>query len=493
MNELISLSRMVTFCNSVSSSLPDKDLKGKESFFIEKLLEKSYETDEEAAAELYNSNPNDVRYKMLKHRVKKKFYNNLFLVNYQKLKAKAYVKAEQECFILLHHANLFLRQNDYKLAELNAKKIYNISNEYDFTNFKIAALEIMTFCYSELGALKNFEKIRNQLEGVLIQKKFEREAVNQFQLIKIKLTKSIKSRRAYLSKLENDVTHLEKLWNLGQTVDAFNAYYKVYIWYHELIGDFSKIAELTLLSERLVQDGIVNGLRFDSNFNKYILVYSHLRSSQLKEGLIYAERFLDDFNPNTFNWFAFLENYFLLAVHSKNYELGSLLISKAVSNLHFKKIPSAAKERWQLFQAYLSVITDSTNFKKNNNPYLLSLPEYSKDKQGFNVAILILQFLYFLQRKDYEALLYRIESLKKYIHTHLNDSFSLRSKLFLKLLVLTVTEDFDAASCNKKGKKYYDKLVNTPTPGDAFAEIEIIPYEHFWEFITSILDNKQSA
>ncbi|GAB3199571.1 hypothetical protein ABID22_002378 [Pontibacter aydingkolensis] len=489
MNELISLSRMVTFCNSISSSLPDKDLKGKEGFFVDKLIQKSYETDEEAALELYNSNPNDVRYKMLKHRVKKKFYNNLFLINYQKLKVKPYVQGEQECFLLLHHANLFLKQIDYRLAELNARKIISIANEFDFTNFKIAALEILLFCNSESGSYKDFERNRKELDSLMRKKAYERDAVNLFQVIKIKLNKSIKSRREYLPQLEKDVRKLEVLWKKSKTFDAFNAYYKTHISYYELIGDFSKIVELTILSEKLLENGEVCAQRFDSSFNKYVLVYAHLKAADYKKGLFYAEKYLPDFN-NTHNLFNYLENYFLLALHSQKYELASLLLDKVFTNNSYSKISATAKERWQLYQAYLSIINGNLYLKKISNPYLISLPEYSKDKQGFNVAILILQFFYFLQRRDLEALLYRIESLKKYVHTHLKDTFSLRSKLFLKLLILSVTEDFDAESIRKKGRKNFEKLSDMPPPGDAYAEIEIVPYEHLWELILDVLQKR---
>ncbi|MBC5994359.1 hypothetical protein [Pontibacter cellulosilyticus] len=490
MNELISLSRMVTFCNSPSSSLPDKDLKGKEGFFVEKLLHKSYDTDEEAAFELYNSNPNDVRYKMLKHRIKKKFYNNLFLVNYQKLKVKPFIQGEQECYMLLHHANLFLKQADYKLAELNAKKVLNIATEFDFTNFKIAALEILLFCNSELGAYKSFTANKRQLDTLMLKKAYESEAVNLFLLIRIRLNKSVKSRREYLPQLEKDLDKLEMLWKSSRTFDAFSAYYKAHIWYNELIGDFAKIVELTVLSEKLLESGEVCAQRFDASYNKYVLVYAHLKAAKYDKGLVYAEKFLEEFSQNSHNWFAYLENYFLLAIHSKKYELAGTLLHKVFSNTFYAKLSAAAKERWQLYQAYLSIVDDSSKQNHITNPYLLSLPEYSKDKQGFNVAILILQFFYFLKRKDIEALLYRIESLKKYIHTHLKDTFSLRSKLFLKLLILAVTEDFEADSIRKKGRKHMEKLIDSPTPGDAYAEIEIVPYEHLWELILEVLQQR---
>jgi hypothetical protein len=41
--------------------------------------------------------------------------------------------------------------------------------------------------------------------------------------------------------------------------------------------------------------------------------------------------------------------------------------------------------------------------------------------------------------------------------------------------------------CRKKGKYLYEKLQVISPPGEAYAEIEIIPYEHIWEMILDIL------
>ncbi|MHC2992590.1 hypothetical protein OB13_13720, partial [Pontibacter sp. HJ8] len=232
----------------------------------------------------------------------------------------------------------------------------------------------------------------------------------------------------------------------------------------------------------------------DLIYNNFVLVYAHLRAKDFENGLYYAELNLPLYKTSSQNWFAYMENYFLLAVHAKQYTLGNLLLQKVFNNNAFKNIPTTAKERWMLYQAYFRLVySEATSISQEaKNPYLLSLPEYSKDKLGFNVAILTLQFIYLLEKGDAEALLYRIESLKKYISTHLKDVFSLRSKLFLKLLMLVVTEDFDVVQCRQKGENLYKKLMATPAPGDAYAEIEIVPYEHLWDLILQILKDKES-
>ncbi|MFD2245232.1 hypothetical protein [Pontibacter ruber] len=494
MEELIKLSKLVTaYLSNNGLITQEKKQNSKEGLFITNLKNGKYLSDTEAAKDLYNSDANDVRYKMLKHRLKRKLYSSLYFIDYNKVKWPDHLQKEQECISLIHHAHILKNEFEYNLVENLANKILAIALQYSFTDLQITALELKALSYSELGLVKKYYKVVDELEEALIKKQYEREALTLFQTFNLKLKKSVKTRREFLPELLKIIDRLEELWSLGKTFSLFQSYYRVYIGYHEQQGNFSKLVDITLDAVKLVEEGVINPNRFNLSFNNYILVYAHLRASNLQNGLKYAEMYLPLYPQSSPNWFAYMENYFLLAVHAKQYELGQLLLQKVFDNTSFSRILTTAKERWKLYQLYFRLVAPNKSFYKDrNNPYLLSLPEYSKDKQGFNVAILILQFIYFLENGDAEALLYRIESLKKYILTHLKDVFSLRSKLFLKLLMLTVTEDFNPKSCEIKGAKILEKLQEAPTPGDAFAEIEIIPYEHLWEIILRILHEREN-
>ncbi|MBC7922602.1 MAG: hypothetical protein H7Z75_16090, partial [Ferruginibacter sp.] len=100
--------------------------------------------------------------------------------------------------------------------------------------------------------------------------------------------------------------------------------------------------------------------------------------------------------------------------------------------------------------------------------------------------------LHYLRRREIDALLFRVESLRKYAGTHLKDSSSIRSKTFFKLLELTVRLDLNPGQCRLKSKYLLTRLQNAPLPGDAYAEIEIIPYEHLWDLTLKLLKEKSS-
>jgi hypothetical protein len=494
MEEIRKLIDIVSSCSQSEAALLDgKKQSVKEKQFIQSITDGLYTTDEEAAKDLYNTHPNDVRYKMLKHRVKKKLFNELSYVNPQKVTVNFVRQKEIQCNSLIYQANIVRARYEFELVINLASKALAVAQEFDFIDLKVAALELLSLSYSEQGYVKKFAAAQEELTTAMSHFVKEREAVSLFQHATIQLRKSTKSRKEFLPQMPQIIEKLEYLWRNSGTFSAYYAYYRAYIWYHELEGNFKKIIGITVDALKQVAQSRVNVHRFDLTYNNYIMVYAHLRAKDFQNGLGYAEKNLQLYNSSSVNWFSYMENYFLLAVHAKQYELGDVLQRKIFDNTAFHIIPTVAKERWLLYRTYFRLIYPKATIREGeaNNPYLLSLPEYSKDKLGFNVAILTLQFIYLLERGETEALLYRIESIKKYVSTHLKDAFSLRSKLFLKLLVLTVTEDYEAVACRTKGEALYKKLIDTPAPGDAYAEIEIVPYEHLWDLILQILSKAE--
>jgi hypothetical protein len=492
MKEISTLLKLVSsFSPGQAEHSVSKKRSLKEERFIKNIESGFYDCDEQAAADLYSSSTNDPRYKMLKHRIKSKLYNSLKFLDPDKAGLNLVRKKEFECHNLLFQANILRWKHEFELVANLATKSLIIAEQYDFTDIKVSALELLNFSYSELGAAKKFLDTQDALREVITGFMQEREAVSLFQNATIQLRKSTKNRKEFLKQLPNLITKLEKLWESSGTFSAFNSFYRTYIMYHELEGNFQMIINITLDALKQVNENKVNRFRFDSMYNNYIMIYAHLRAKDYVNGIAHAEKNLPLYSPSSRNWFAYMENYFLLAVHARQYELGDSLQRQVFNNSAFNTtIPTIAKERWLLYRTYFKLVYPAAAAKEGEakNPYLLSLPEYSKDKLGFNVAILTLQFIYLLEKGETEALLYRIESIKKYVSTHLKDVFSLRSKLFLKLLVLTVTEDYDAIECRRKGETLYRKLIDTPAPGDAYAEIEIVPYEHLWDLILDILE-----
>jgi hypothetical protein len=103
-----------------------------------------------------------------------------------------------------------------------------------------------------------------------------------------------------------------------------------------------------------------------------------------------------------------------------------------------------------------------------------------------------LQFLYFLKKNDLDSLLYRIDALQVYVGKHLGSPFSERTRTLFKLFrALTTHYHFTPSQMRRRCDYLSDKLASLPTVGDAYTEIEIIPYEHVWELCLQWLPQSQ--
>lgn len=447
-------------------------------------------TDEQAAEKLYGSSPDDYRLKMLKSRLRKKLLNHLFFLDFSDERIKISHRFEQESLSLLYQGRTLMNEGEHKISAKLLQNALKLAGEAEITSIIISCLESLAINYSLTLRSNLFYKTRQELERYRQLAAFEYEAEGLYYSAKLELNKSVMAKRKYLATMTKSIERLRTLWEKTNSANIFEQYYILNIIKHELTGDFEEILRITAFSEKLLQQGKINKKRFDSRFNKYISVYAYLRVKDYEKGLAYAQASAQAFNRSTNNWFAFMENYLLLAMHAGSYELAVKLFEEVSGNSFFKKITPNAQERWMLYSSYLYFVNPSKELLKKSayKKLLASIPEYSKDKQGFNVAILVLQFLYYLRAEDTDMLSYLIEGLKKYAGRHLQENFSKRSVYFFKLLMMVVKADLDYVESQKKGRVLFEKLQATPVPGDAYAEIEIIPYEQLWAIVLKTLE-----
>lgn len=446
-----------------------------------------YLTDEQAAEGLYGRTPDLAAYKMAKSRLRKKLLNHLFFLDFSRSRISH--KYEQECLNLLHQARMLVNLGEHKTSERLLNKLLKISTETEFTYITVSCLELLLYIYSQTGKHRLFYKNKEVLLHYRHIARFEQEAEDYYNMARLELKKSVLARKEYLPKLATILERLRNIWKQSHSFNAFEFYYKLNLFYFELIGNYHEIINTAQESDQLFAGNKINPIRFDHRFNKFMSVSACLRNKDYDHGLSLAREHIQAFDSASSNWFAFMENYVLLAIHAKKYDTALKLIVDVDRNPFFTKLARLTKERWNLYRSYLYFVhpTEILFTEFNYQTLVSSVPEYSKDKQGFNVAILILQYLYFLKKGDTDSLLHRVEAMRKYAGTHLRDNFSDRTRDIFKLLMLAVKEDFQPIACRKKGRYLYDKLQDVAPPGEAFAEIEIIPYEHIWEIILTIL------
>lgn len=495
MNEIADLARIVT--SRSLASLPVLDLHSpqasKENQFVTGLIEAPEATQLQVVKALYGkATAINVRaLQRLQSRVQTKLLNQLYFLDHSDPRHLISRRYQLECLDLLHKINILFAEGEYKLTERLLHRCLRLAEAGDFTHYAVQCIRLLCTIHAQKSQAIPYEKAAKYLLKAQQVMLWEDEAERIFTDTQLALARTVNSRRTVLPLLPDYINQLEALNKRARTFGTFHYLYRLRLAYEELQGNYQEMIRITAAAGRRLREGKLNARRFDLRFNHFVSIYAYLRNRQPVQGLRLAEEYNRDFHPSSGNWFYFQEHYVLLALHAQQYERGQQLLGVIVKNPAYPGQREAALQRWDLYKSYLEFVLPppraTTVRQRQMAHWLLQLPEYSRDKRGHNVAILVLQLLYFLRERSLEDVLLRLERLRKYQQRHLFEPATLRSRLFLRLLQVIMEKDFDADRAAERGKALLQQLRDTPPPGEAFAEVEIIPYEHLWELALGLL------
>ena len=494
MNEIANLARIVT--SRSLTSLPVLDLNSrqvnKEQQLVSTLASTPGATQLQVVKAVYGKATavNLRALRTLQSRVQAKLLNHLYFLNHIDPRHLVSRRYELECLDLLHKVSILYAEREYSLSERLLLRCLRLAEAGEFTQYAVQTARMLRNLYAEqhkAGPYKKIASVLARAQGVL---ECEEQAERLHADIQLGLGGTVAARRTVLAQLPDYLTQLETLHRRARSFTTYNIVYRVRLAYEELQGNYQEIIRVTAAASKRLQDGNLNERRFDIRFNHFMSIYAHLRSRQPMKGLRLAEQYAQDFHPSSGNWFYFQEHHLLLALHAQQYERAQQLLVVITKSPAYLGQREAALQRWDLYRSYLAFVLPpqlATARQRQMAQWMLVLPEYSRDKRGHNVAILVLQLLHFLREHNLEDVLLRLERLRKYQQRHLFEASTLRSRLFLRLLALIIEKDFDAAHTAERGKALLRQLQETPPPGEAFAEVEIIPYEHLWELVLTLL------
>jgi hypothetical protein len=231
-----------------------------------------------------------------------------------------------------------------------------------------------------------------------------------------------------------------------------------------------------------------------------ILITSQLKitiiSKDASTALEIDANYFDKLNIGNFNWYACNYYFILTMFHTKRYFEGADRLISVASYKTFAKQPTIITELYYILQAYASFLYKiekiTTLIKLEDfriNKFLNQVPDYSRDKQGTNIPIILVQILFFLADKKFNKIIDRIESLNLYSYRHLKKDENFRSQCFIRMISEMVRADFRKTGTIFRTEKLFNKLQAVPIetyPNS--AETEIIPYEDLWAMIVERLD-----
>ena len=454
-----------------------------------------FKSDEDAARALFGTDPSDKKYLMLKSRVKARLLNNMFFLEN---KSSPYLQAQYRInrdffaakFLVIYGA----RVTGYSLLKSTLKE----AKKYHFTDIAFQSLQMLRSLSVMMGDLRKFDEFNEELERTRKVQRIENLAEEYHLRVFIPFLKSSSPKPELAPWVLELVEDLDKKRTPDSSFSIDLNYFRLKTIYHEILQEYDEVVKICDEANSYFRSlpFPVLSMRFAEFYGRQMVGYMHLHDYVNAEKN--ASVALELISEGSINWMIFNEYYFLLAMHTGNYMKALQIYQQVVKNPRFPNLDAVRREKWKIFEAFLRYMltekhpdTMSSSFldtKFNLFKFLNEVPTFSKDKRGLNIAILILQILFLLDRRDFDGIISRTEALKVYCSRYLRRDENYRSNCFLKMLLTMEKKDFNYENTRKITEKYLKKLQSARfTYRGNLDGLEIIPYEQLWQTILTKL------
>ena len=224
----------------------------------------------------------------------------------------------------------------------------------------------------------------------------------------------------------------------------------------------------------------------------YTLIISLTMLGQFEEAeaaVRYSEDLVED---GTHNWFKGLEQHLVLKFYKQDYQAAWEVFQKAAKHKKFGHLATGEQETWKIFEGYIQLLIEAGKIQLSDNKikkaafkparFLNEIPEFSKDKRGMNIPVLIVHAIFLLYQGRYDESWDRMLALDKYADRHLkegDDAF--RSHCFIKALLQIKNADFKKEAAETAAAGWLRRMSTQQVQyANAPHEIEAIPYDHLW-------------
>lgn len=307
------------------------------------------------------------------------------------------------------------------------------------------------------------------------------------------------SSKEYTTKAKYYIKELDKAGKIESSHFQYNLNRIKYSLY-EATKEYDKAYDLL---DRMIKTSEKNPVATESElFNTYVrFAFVLIQMGKLDEAINFCTKRINRI-PIGSNSDYRISIYLIKAyIYKGDYKSAIKLVSKLLNLNAFKYTSSYYKELYPALNGYLRLIIDSeispglTEFEHllpefRIAKFLNNTPVYSKDKRGLNISIILLHIAYLLRRKDYNAIIDRIDSLSQYAYRYLRKDDTLRNNCMIKMVVQMAKADFHPIRTERYVADLKKQMQKAPLYGSGEnVEIEMIPFEVLWEIMIKSLEN----
>lgn len=463
------------------------------------VLNNEFLNDADAYTALFKTQKQDQNYQKLKHSLKSRLLDCLFLIDLNEPHYNDRQKAYYECYKNWAIVKILLGKDARNSAITISHNILRQAQRFEFSELVMDISRILRLHYgTRKGNLKKYEQY-----NALFQK-YERLWMmeNRAEMYYTELVLNYVNSKATKPELEEMAAKFyEEIVDYLEEGDSYRLRFSLYFIHlnqHMSKNDYEKSIEIA-------EEAIEYFESKDYQATTPILIFAYqllVCFTQLKKyeaGRKIVELCQGMVNEGSFNWFKFQENYFLLAMHSEQYQEAYRILLQTFAHPRFTYLPAPVIEVWKIFEAYTHylILVNKIELKDGEAPssfklnkFLNEIPIYSKDKRGLNISILVIQILFLVLNGRYELAANRIDSVRKYAYRYLTKDHTYRSNCFIKMLCKLPSAHYHKVAVSRKAGDLLKKLYQVPLEvANQAHDVEVIPYEQLWEFTLLSLDS----
>ncbi|WP_421890144.1 hypothetical protein [Marinoscillum sp.] len=406
--------------------------------------------DVSAASKLYQSDPGDKRFIMLKGSLINKLSELILATNHSELNRRNYTKIKFQCERQMTIARKLLYVNVYHNAERIARRVLRKARKYDLIEVELECFLTLRKINYLKGFTSEVEKYQQAASGLMEQAKVMDVSKGLVQ-VALSETKFVRSQSHAL-------------------VTKCRGYMEELSAYHERYE--SPFLRLYYLRVALVaahqQNDFVEWGRVLEAVRAHLKAYAHLETehvmlevniSSLKYFIATAElgqarpvlkKLIKSTSFEAFNRFEVLVEEFQLLMHRGAYGEALKLLEMVHEEPRFLELDKMDRAAWAIRSAYLFVIghmlgepmkVQGFDFKKLHKFYHDCAP-ISKDKTGYNLQFVIVRVILLRLKNtlEYDS---EANNLKVYYQRYIKENALPRTRAFYQCFVRLVRERFE--------------------------------------------------
>ena len=455
-------------------------------------------SDEDAIALLYPGERGGTKFLNLKERLKERILNVVFLLEFRAPTGSDRQKAYFECNRKWAAAMVLMSKNAKRVSVGILEDLLKQTLHFEFTELTLSVLSSLRLHYGTIyGDTSKYNLYREMYQKYQEVWMMENEAEDSYTHLVSHFVNSKASKTPLSEKAQE---YFEQIAPYMTQSDSFRLHLcgrLVQIMIHSSRNDYAATAQVC---EEAI--AFFKQKQFESNLPLqafyYQLVVCYIQLQEFEKGAAVIQQYQSIFEEGSFNWYKLQELFFLLAMYSRHYSKAFEVCDMVQQKLKSGNHPAQIAEMWKIYEAYVHFLVhlrkitlpEGYTSKFKVAKFLNEIPTYSKDKQGMNIPILVIQILFSISERNYHQSIDRIEAIEKYCSRYLKQNETFRSSCFIKALLQIPAASFHQEQVLKKAQKYIDML-NTQPLEVAYQthEIEIVPYEHLWEMAMETLGN----